>query len=324
MALLEKLASPKLSALILLWLVLTLPPITRELLSPATAVTIGGVAFLINLLAFLWLSPFFRQRPGLLIFHAALAFFLILAALSRLTWLEGHAEIASGETFDGHPLQKSQGIFHPDTLNQLRFTNQGFTIDYAPGLKRGPTRNQVSWTDAHGSRLQAIIGDDTPLILNHYRFYTTANKGFAPLFTWQPKKGQPVTTPLHLPSYPLFEKQTNTWTLPEDGPQITATLNLEETILDETQKSQFRLPTRYSLTVAVDGQETTLRPGQEMPLPSGRLRLDGLTSWMGYRIHYDRTRPWLLATVLVATAGLAWHFRTKFHPPADQPPETTA
>jgi len=37
-----------------------------------------------------------------------------------------------------------------------------------------------------------------------------------------------------------------------------------------------------------------------------------LSTWMGYRVDYDWTRPWLLATALIGLGALFWHYIAKF------------
>jgi cytochrome c biogenesis protein len=54
-----------------------------------------------------------------------------------------------------------------------------------------------------------------------------------------------------------------------------------------------------------------LRRGQSAELDSGRLRFDDLRMWMGYRIVFDPTLPWLLAAGMVGVFGLGRHFQRK-------------
>jgi cytochrome c biogenesis protein len=49
-----------------------------------------------------------------------------------------------------------------------------------------------------------------------------------------------------------------------------------------------------------------------MRLPEGRIHYLGLKSWMGYRVDYDPTRPWLLAACLLAVLSITWFFLNKF------------
>ena len=53
----------------------------------------------------------------------------------------------------------------------------------------------------------------------------------------------------------------------------------------------------------------TMYMGQRtLRLADGTLRYDSLGSWMGYKVDYDRTRPWLLATCLLALCALSLHY----------------
>ena len=49
-----------------------------------------------------------------------------------------------------------------------------------------------------------------------------------------------------------------------------------------------------------------------MTLDEGILVYEGLTTWMGYKVFYDPTLPWLLAAALVAIAALGAFFWRRF------------
>jgi cytochrome c biogenesis protein len=61
------------------------------------------------------------------------------------------------------------------------------------------------------------------------------------------------------------------------------------------------------LIVHAEGQRAELLPGATMPVAGGALTFERLTGWIGYRIYYDPTLPWLFALAVIAVAGLAWH-----------------
>ena len=165
------------------------------------------------------------------------------------------------------------GSWHRGALERLAFRHEGFEIDYAPGRKRGATRNQVSWVDAQGGSHREVIGDHRPLVLDGYRIYTSPNKGFAPVLSWLPdaapppaagelgasagassgpstnavrprrRGGRPIKTvgAVHLPSYPANElRQSIQWTLP-DGRSVWVKLDFDETLIDSEQVAAFRL-----------------------------------------------------------------------------------
>lgn len=267
-----------------------------------------------NLGAAVIANPVFRRQPALLAFHLALLVLVLLVLAGRLTYLSGRVELTQGVPFEGDLVAVEAGPLHPWRLAELRFVNEGFRIRYVPGLRRGPTENRVRWRDASGVERSAVIGDQRPLVLAGYRFYTTPNKGFAPLFAWHPAGGgAPLRGAVHLPSYPLNEfGQAREWEPPGSGQRLWVMLRIEEPVLDPGRESVFRLPKRHRLVVRAGEERRELAPGERLALPGGTLVYEGLTTWMGYKVFYDWTRPWLLAACLVAAGTLGWHYWRKF------------
>jgi ResB-like family len=282
--------------------------------APAVWALVGPlVAFALNLAAAVVTNPVFRRQTPLLVFHLALIAIVLLVAIGRLTYLKGQLELAEGETFDGRLTQEESGPWHPRHLDELRFSNEGFTVEYAKGVRRGATRNRVAWTDADGVVQHEVIGDQNALVLRGYRFYTSFNKGYAPTFIWHPDGGEPMLGTVHLPSYPLHEyKQALEWTPPGSKTPLWVMLQFDEVILDPDKPSEFRLPAKSRIIVRTGNERHELKPGEAMRLPDGVLVYDGLRSWMGYTVFYDFTLPWLLAAGGLAVASLAVHFWKKF------------
>ncbi len=267
----------------------------------------------LNLLAAVATNGVFRRQIALLVFHLSLIVLLLLVAAGRLTYLNGHAGVTVGTAFDGVLAASERGPWHTGELSKVSFVNKGFTIDYAPGLQRGATRNHVAWADMQGHWHEAEIGDQDPLILENYRFYTTFNKGFAPTFRWLPKAGEAMYGSVQLPPYPGNQySQAAEWTPPDSSVPVWVMLDFDETVLDPERHSSFRLPERYKLIVRIGSTRHEMQPGDSIELPDGRLEFDGLRSWMGYRVFYDWTLPWLLAACIVAIASLGVHFWQKF------------
>jgi len=266
-----------------------------------------------NLLAAVATNGVFRRQTALLVFHLSLVALLLLVAAGRLTYLKGNVGVTDGASFDGMLSEQERGPWHSGALASLSFINEGFTIDYAPGLQRGDTRNRVKWRSDDGTWRQAVIGDQEPLVLRGYRFYTTYNKGFAPTFRWRNNNGSEVYGSVQLPPYPAHEfRQAVEWTPPGSADSVWVMLDIDEVVIDPDEQSNFRLPERYTLILRSGDTRYEMHPGDTIRLADGTLVFDGLRAWMGYRVFYDWTLPWLLAACVVAVVSLAWHFWTKF------------
>ncbi|MDH4234943.1 MAG: cytochrome c biogenesis protein ResB [Gallionella sp.] len=269
--------------------------------------------FAVNLSAAVATNPVFQRQIPLLVFHLALIVIVLLIAVGRLTYLNGTLELTNGVPFNGELTSSEAGPLHRGNLKGVRFVNEGFEIDYATGVKRGQTRNRVRWWDEDGGERAAVIGDQHPLEILNYKFYTSSNKGFAPLFVWMPDNGEPIKGAVHLPSYPTQEyKQQQEWILPGSGLKLWTQLQFDEIILDPARPSQFRLPERHKIVVRHGTDRHEMQPGDHVKFPGGMLVYEGLTSWMGYTVFYDWTISWLLYASIVAVLSLAWHFWRKF------------
>ncbi len=266
-----------------------------------------------NLAAAILTNAVIRQHTALLVFHLALLAIVLLAAAGRLTYLKGQLELAEGEAFSGQLMQVERGPWHRSQLERAVFSNEGYTIRYEKGVRRADTRNAVRWVDESGREQRAVIGDHTPLTLHGYRFYTSFNKGFAPVFIWQPFAGVPQRGSVNLPSYPIHEyRQALEWNLPATQTSVWTMLQFDEVLLDPDKPSQLRLPSQHALVVRIGEARHELAPGARIALPQGVLTYERLSLWMGYTVFYDWTLPWLAAACVLAVAALAWHFRRKF------------
>lgn len=268
----------------------------------------------VNIGAAILVNPTFRRQPALLVFHLALLAVAMLAAAGRLTHLNGRIELAQGEAFAGELAWREQGPLHRLRLDRSEFINDGFTIRYEKGVRRAETRNTVRWRDDTGGFASEVIGDNQPLVRNGYRFYTSANKGFAPIFVWHPAGGgAPQRGAVHLPSYPAHElRQAIEWNVPGTRVRLWTMLQFDEVLLDPERVSHFRLPERHALVIRAGAQRHELQPGGNLSLTEGTLVYERLSTWMGYTVFYDWTLPWLLAACLVAVGSLAVHFWRRF------------
>lgn len=265
-----------------------------------------------NLAAAIVVQRAFRVQMPLLVFHLALLALVVLAAAGRLTYLKGRVELSSGEAFSGELAQVETGPLHRSRLDAFSFTNEGFAISYSAGLQRNETQNRVTWT-RDGMSGAAVIGDQEPLRLAGYRFYTSSNKGFALLLGWRGADGALQRGTVHLPSYPMYDyRQAQEWTPPGAKQSLWLMLDFDEVLIDPQKRSEFRVPSDHALVVRIGDERLLLRPGQRLAAAGGVLTYEGLTTWMGYNVFYDWTLPWLLAAGVLAVAALGWHFWRKF------------
>lgn len=272
------------------------------------------VLLAVNLLAAIVVNPRIYRQPGLLILHLALLGIILLAAVGRLTRFDGRAEITEGSLFSpGHVEITGKGPLHSERLDQVIFAQGSFSVDYEAGLSRAHTRSQIIVLDAAGKQTPAVVGDQVPLVLAGYRFYTTSNKGFAPLLTWIPDQGDPVSGTVNMPTYPSFDwNQSNRWTPPGEE-ETRFHLQIEQPLNRESAWTLDSKQMPAALEIESGGRRAVLRAGESVRLTHGVLRFEELRGWMGYKIFFDPTLPWMFWTAVTGVAGMAWHFWYKLN-----------
>lgn len=269
---------------------------------------------LINFIMALVVRRALINNLSLMVFHFALFALVILAALSQMTYLKATLELATMEEFSGQLENVNAGSWHDYGLNDVRFMNMGFSINYHKGVKRDNTINKISLLNQNGIQQVLEIGDHIPLVIGNYRFYTSHNKGYAPVFKWTATNtSQSIIGSVHLPAYPANEhRQALEWKLPGSQQSIWTMLEIESNVLPVDRDFQFQIPQQHKLIVRHNEQRHVLSVGDELDLEMGVLQYQGLTSWMGYKVDYDWTRYWLLVACLVAIFSLFLHFIFKF------------
>lgn len=276
-----------------------------------TAAWIAPLAmFAVSLLAAVATNARFRRDPALLGLHLGLLVFVVLVALSRLTYFDGAVTLTQGTAFEGQLSLDRRGPLHPGAIERLRFANEGFTENFNPRARWLTTYNRVRWWDSAGTSHVAEIGDDYPLVLDGYRIYTTRNRGYSPVFRWLPKEGEEETGTVQLRAGEL--DMANNWRLP-GGPEIWAMLNLAEPA--ELQRGEQRANLganrlEHRLVIRTGERRVFLQPGEAIDFPQGRLTYVSLDTWMGYRMVYDFAMYWMIAaTALVVGCMIAFYAR---------------
>lgn len=266
----------------------------------------------VNLIAAVASNGVFRRNAALLVFHLALIALVLLAAVGRLSYLKGQAEVTEGAAFDGLTSRES-GPLHWGEIDKLHFVNDGFEINYMPGPTLDRNVSRMRWQDGQRQERSGEVENNKPLVLLGYRIYPTSNKGFAPVFVWQAKGGQPMLTSVHLPSFPTnATSQAQTWRPQGSQADFWVMLNVDENLIPSDRPSRFRLPDDQTLVLRHRELRYQIKPGERLVLPDGTLEYRELRTWMGYRVFYDWTIPWMLAACAVAVLSMAWHFWRKF------------
>ncbi len=255
-----------------------------------------------------------RRKTPLLVFHFALIALVLLAIAGHLSRFSASLELAVGERFNGQLENRREGPLHRYGLERVEFTNLGFSIRYHAGIKREKTRNRIALNRADGATQIIEIGDHLPLVAGHYRFYTSHNKGYAPVFEWRPRGSHRSRVgSIHLPAFPTHRfGQALEWRIPGSDLEIWTMLQIDEEVLPLDRAFDFSLPQRHRLVVRYRDARHELRPGDTIDFPQGSLRYRELSSWMGYRVDYDMTRPWMLAAALIGLLALMLHYVEKF------------
>jgi cytochrome c biogenesis protein len=269
----------------------------------------------LSLIAAISVRPALRADAPLLLLHLALLALLLLFTFARLTYFDASTVLTSGVPFEGEFVRLERGPFHHDRIAELRFVNAGFTENFPQRGRYKATYNRVRWWDGDGNAHEAVIGDDHPLILGGYRVYTSRFRGFSPVFHWVGNDGAEDLGTVQLNDTRMGDfAHSTSWNTPA-GDEVWAMLDLhaDEASTPGTQRRNLAVDVLpHVLVLRVGETRHELRPGESLALPSGQLHYLRLDSWIGYRVIYDPTKPWLVSTVAVIVASLVWFYVRRF------------
>lgn len=278
-----------------------------------TAFAAFPIAVLVlNLVAALLVNRSFRTQTGLLVFHVGLLLVFLLAGLTVLSRFDGHIEVMQGESFEAQSVVvEERGWLHAGRLDRVQFTQREISVDYLPGLRRQSTTSTIEVPDDDGRVISLTIGDRHTVRLQGYRIAATFNKGFAVVLGWHGDDGNTAYGSIHFPSYPENDwNQRIDWITP--GGEL---LQLELRLAEPPFKADAAWAlgrTDVPFTLHIDSEGTALAAGDEARVAGGRISVEGLSMWMGYRVDYLPLLPWMLAAAFMAVAGLALHFKSHY------------
>jgi cytochrome c biogenesis protein len=294
------------------------------LLSNSILVALLLALLAVNLVAALSLNPRLRGNGPLLALHLSLLLLLILLLGARLTYFDGQASVTVGAEFDGRVFGVAAGPLHRFRPEFPRFFNESLEEEGGSG-RYVAAINRLRWVGADGVARRYDLTEGEPLLLNGYRVHLTTSRGLAPLFSWTTATGAANLGSVQLPdpgatgsfksprrrsgSLPPEFAEAEEWALP-NGRMVWGMLERIGAVEHFRPANGEDLPHR--LVLYIDGQRWSIRPGQEIELPDGRLTYLRLDSWVGYRIVYDVFSTWILAACVLAIFCMAWYYWGKF------------
>lgn len=308
---LKKVAAPRWTVLFFVLTAAAALAIAQGGMTATPLMLIPFVLLVVNLVASIVSNARFRADLPLLVFHLALLALVALFGFARLTYLDARATLSNGTGFEGVLERQERGPLHWGRIEALRFINDGLSARYSGrGIYLG-TYNRVRWQDELGRWQGAEIGDDRPLILDGYRIYATVHRGLAPLFRWQPTGSGAE----EMGSVQLEDHRTSdlapaaSWQLP-GGPDLWVQINFTPLPAPQGTRQQDlgAAELEHTLVLRSGEQRHTIRLGDVVDFPQGKLTYVQLDSWMSYRFVYDPTVPWVIATLIVGVASLIWFY----------------
>ena len=247
----------------------------------------------------------FRQRPGMWLFHIALAVLIIGFVMAPLLQAKGYFELAEGQTFKGGFIFFHTGAFGPGSPPRWQLLQGPITAHYTRATIGH--RIESSLTDQRQQQ-QLPIRFLEAVMLNGYRIEPTGNMGYAAVLSYRAPDGTVQRGVVNFPAYPnLRNKQKNQFYQPADR-WIAAELVMPNPPYRQNRPWSLELPSVYHLKLRYNKQTFKLRPGKEIKLGKGRLRLDGLVRWLGYVVNRDPTAPLMFVAGLVCLLGLGCHW----------------
>jgi len=268
-------------------------------------------ALAMNLLCAILVTQRFRRDTGLLMFHICLLAVVTLAAYGYLAQFRGRVEIAVGQQFQPEQVTAvTRGPLHnDDALLGAQFVQEALRVNFAAGLFREQTRSRVRLASGE----QWEFGDNVPLRLGGYRFYTSSNKGYSALLRWTDANGKRTLGVVNFPSFPFYDwNQIKAWMTPGNTP-LNLQLELgEKPPRDKAWSLDSRVTPAAQLAVDVEGRRTQLHRGDTLRIRGGSLTFLGTRMWMGYTVYFFPLLNLLFACALVGVAGLGWYYLNRY------------
>ncbi|WP_371374203.1 cytochrome c biogenesis protein ResB [Thalassotalea aquiviva] len=276
------------------------------------------VLLVLNLAAAIVCNKKFQANIPLLFFHLSLLATVVLAGLSRLTYLDGRVSLHEGGLFDGKLHDVKQGLWHQYNLSPGMFSLEAVELAFTNFIAITDIKTRIRLYAEEKPVRELVIGEHKPLVINNYRFYSTSNIGYSAVLSWQNidqlDRFDIATGSINFPPYLINEfSQTNTWQVPNSERQLWFMLSPDNDLLTEQKAMKLTPPKYHSLVIRDGEQRYSLRVGEQLKLAEGVLTYQGLRTWAGFSVHYEPFKAYLLASSLLSVFCLSWFYWQRFN-----------
>lgn len=245
----------------------------------------------------------FIARPMVLLFHLGLLGTLGALLMSPLFRASGYFELAEGQTTRNQFIVYEQGRFAQNAPTDWQLTQHSIHADYRYGSIGNTIHSELF--DAK-NRQTVTIGFMQAAHIDGYRIEPTGNMGYAAVLTYIDTNGKQHRGVVNFPGYPTQKIQSNPFRGP-NGQWINIGLEMGDWPYRDKQAWALDIPDSVRIKLKTEQTSFVLKPGEEQILPSGKLKLEKVSRWLGYRITRDPFAPFILVSSLLCCLSLTLH-----------------
>jgi hypothetical protein len=242
----------------------------------------------------------FVTRPLMLLFHLSLMITLTVMLLSPHFRASGYFELAEGQTLHDKLIFFEGGRFASQPPADWALTQEAIHAEYRYGSV-GKTIN-TRLID-HKQKQPVPVGFMQAAYINGYRIEPTGNMGYAAVFSYTDQHGKQTRGVVNFPGYPTRSTQTNPFKSPA-GKWTNATLEMDSWPYREKQPWTLDIPASVRIKLKTEQTMFILKPGEVQTLPSGKLKLEKVTRWLGYKLSRDPLAPFIFISSLLGCLSL--------------------
>lgn len=253
---------------------------------------------------------YFLARSLMLLFHFCLFITAAALLLSPHFRASGYFELAEGQTLTNRFIMYEQGHFAKIAPDNWRLRQQNIHAEYKHA-DIGKTIHSQLMDDRNANAID--IGFMQAAHIDGYRIEPTGNMGYAAVLSHIDKHGKQTRGVVNFPGYPTQKIQSNPFRAPT-GKWININLEMEHWPYQENHAWQLDIPASASIRLKTEQTRFTLKSGESQQLPSGKLKLESIRRWLGYKISHDPLAPWIFISSLLACISLSLYWLQMYKP----------